>query len=337
MTLSPILALAFSFGVAAPSGRIVVKLATLAPRGSPYHQVLEEMAQKWREASGGTVELRIYPGGVAGGEGDMIRKIGIGELQAASLTTVGMHDITPEPAVLDVPGLIATSAELDSVLPRIRGRLERALAARGFVVVGWATVGTARFFSVNPLRQPADARDAKLYSWEGDPGSVVGWEAAGFRPVVLSATDITPSLATGMIDVLCEPPLFALVSRTFERTRHMLDFDWSLLSAATVVRSRTWERIPPAIRTKLLAIGEATGQELSAEAERMNQQAIAEMKRQGLVVDAPADPAAWRIAAERTWPVIRGREVPADLFDDVRRLVQETRAGRPVAPGERAP
>src|SRR5689334_10147091 len=74
-----------------------VKLGTLAPNGSTWHTPLKEMGQKWAEASGGKVRLVIYPGGVVGNEGDMIKKMRIGQLQAAALTTVGLHEIAPEP------------------------------------------------------------------------------------------------------------------------------------------------------------------------------------------------------------------------------------------------
>ena len=39
-----------------------------------------------------------------------------------------------------------------------------------------------------------------MWAWEGDPKSVEAYRAAGLKPVVLAATDIVPSLQTGMID-----------------------------------------------------------------------------------------------------------------------------------------
>src|SRR6266849_3654839 len=74
-----------------------IKLGTLAPSGSTWHTLLKEMGQKWGEASGGKVKLIIYPGGVVGNEGDMVKKTRIGQLQAAALTTIGLHDIAPDP------------------------------------------------------------------------------------------------------------------------------------------------------------------------------------------------------------------------------------------------
>src|ERR1700742_410383 len=85
---------------------VLIKLGTIAPKDSRYDQMLEEMGQKWSEASGGQVKLRIYAGGVAGGESDMVRKIGVGQLQAAAITTVGMHDISNEPQALNIPMMV---------------------------------------------------------------------------------------------------------------------------------------------------------------------------------------------------------------------------------------
>src|SRR5688572_33133537 len=76
----------------AQEGQIVVKLGTSAPQGSPWHNGLKEAANQWQALSGGKVVLRIFAGGTMGDEGDMIKKMRIGQLQAAALSTVGLHD-----------------------------------------------------------------------------------------------------------------------------------------------------------------------------------------------------------------------------------------------------
>ncbi|HUM00716.1 MAG TPA: TRAP transporter substrate-binding protein DctP, partial [Thermoanaerobaculia bacterium] len=67
---------------------VLVKMATIAPEGSQYHLILREMAEKWKTASGGTVELRLYPGSVAGDDVDVVRKMRLGTLSGALLTSV---------------------------------------------------------------------------------------------------------------------------------------------------------------------------------------------------------------------------------------------------------
>src|SRR4030065_915079 len=79
----------FSFRVAAYAGPTVIKMATLAPEGSSWHRVLREMGEDWKKVSGGTVVLRIYPGGGAGDEDAMIRKMRVGGVQARARTGGG--------------------------------------------------------------------------------------------------------------------------------------------------------------------------------------------------------------------------------------------------------
>ena len=62
---------------------VQIKLGTLAPNGSTWHEILKEMAEKWSAVSGGSVKLRVYAGGTQGSEGEMIRKMAVGQLQGA--------------------------------------------------------------------------------------------------------------------------------------------------------------------------------------------------------------------------------------------------------------
>jgi hypothetical protein len=53
------------------------------------------------------------------------------------------------------------------------------------------------------------------------------------------------------------------------------------------------------------------------------------MKKRGLTVQ-PLDPereAAWRRLAEGSYPMLRGRTIPAETFDEVQRLLVEYRSG----------
>ena len=73
--------------------KIIIKMATLAPEGTEWHGLLVEMGQEWRKVTNGDIRLRIYPGGVVGDERDMIRKIRIGQIHGAAVTTEGMTEV----------------------------------------------------------------------------------------------------------------------------------------------------------------------------------------------------------------------------------------------------
>jgi TRAP-type C4-dicarboxylate transport system substrate-binding protein len=320
-------ALVALFAGSASAQEVQVKLGTLAPQGSTWHNLLKELAERWSAASGGKVKLRIYAGGTQGSEGDMVRKMAVGQLQAASITNIGLHDILKEPSVYSTPGIVDSPAEFQAVFPRVEKKLEALLLEKDYVVLNWAQVGTVQIFCAKPYRSPAEMHDAKFFVWDGDPASVEAFRQVGFRPVVLSATDLVPSLQTGMINCLTQPAAYVLTARLFEKANKMIDYPWAFLIGVTLVRQETWEKVPADLRGKLIAIAHELGARIDAEAKRLNDDAVAAMQKQGLEV-VKVDAAVWRAAAERSWPAVRGKVVPAEFFDEVVKYRDEYRKGR---------
>ena len=321
------LALALLLAAGSASAQTVkIKLGTLAPQGSSWHQLLISMAAEFSKASNGKVELKIYAGGTQGNEGEMIRKISIGQLHAAAITAVGMHEITPEPQAEDVPFLIDSYEEYDYVHERLRPELEAALIRKGYVALHWGEVGFVYLFSTEPYRTPADFGKGKVFTWNGDPGAEAAWKAAGFHPVVLSSTDLIPSLTSGMINIVGQSALYAYTTNLYSRANNMLDLHWGFLTGATVVRKDTWEKIPQDVRKELLRIAEDYSKKTREDLRKQNDDAIDQMKKRGLNVNPPEDRPAWQQAAEKANAVVRGKVVPAGIYDEVKKLRDEYRA-----------
>ena len=307
--------------------QVQIKLGTLAPNGSTWHELLKEMAERWSQASNGQVKLRIYAGGTQGNEGEMVRKMAVGQLQGAAVTTVGLHDIAPEPQALTVPLMFDSAAELQKALPVLEPKLDALLEKKGYVALTWGAIGAIKLFCTKPFKTPAEAAGAKIFAWEGDPGSVKAWKAAGFNPVVLSSTDVITSLQTGMIECIPNVPLYVLTARLFEKAPYMIDVNWGWLVGATVVRKDAWEKIPADLRPRLIAIAKELGKRVDVEVAKLNGEAVTAMEKQGLkVVTVDAGP--WRATAEKSWPVVRGEVIPAAFFDEVKALRDAQRAGK---------
>ena len=315
-----------ALAVSARAEGVTIKLGTLAPQGSTWHDLLRELGQKWEEASGGQVKLRIYAGGTQGGEGEMVRKMAVGQLQAAAISNVGMHDIAAEPQALSVPFMFHDEAQMECAFKKVQPRIEQVLLQRGYVAVHWSTIGAIQLFCDKPHRSPADMGDAKIWAWEGDPKSVEAFRLAGLKPVVLSSGDIVPSLQTGMIDCVPNVPLYMLTTRVFERAPNMMDTTWAYMIGATLVRKDAWDKVPADLRPRLKAIAQELGAKVDAETRRLNEDAVAAMQKQGLKI-VPNDAAAWRTAMEKTTPAVRGGVVPAEFYNLVRAAREECKAG----------
>lgn len=213
------------------------------PTSSAWHDLLKELGQAWERESGGLVKVKVYPGGAQGSEGEMVRKLGIGQLQAAALSSVGLHDVVPEPQPLSASLLFRGEAELACAFDRVKPALAAAFERKGLVVAQWSLVGPVSFFCNAPVRTPAELAGKRMFAWEGDPGTVEAWRQAGFQPVVLSSTDLVPALQTGMVDCVGSVPLYVLTARLLQRARWQVDLAWSHLTGATVVPAGFFDEV----------------------------------------------------------------------------------------------
>jgi TRAP-type C4-dicarboxylate transport system substrate-binding protein len=309
---------------------VVIKLGTVAPDGSPWHRKLKELADIWEKDSNGQVKLRIYPGGVAGDEGDMIRKMGVGQLQAAAVTFLGLRDVDASMQAMGTPGMVTTEAEVACVMKKVTPTYEKLLADKGYVVLAWGDMGWAYFFTGRPVRTPEEAKGLKIFAWSGDPGAAEAWRKGGFQPVTLSVNDMTTSLATGMIDSFTNSPIVAFTARWYERVKYMPDVPWGRLIGATVVSADAWNKVPAELRPKLLESARRIGGDVNTAVAKMGASAIKAMEKNGLKILKlnDAERKAWTQLAEASWPVIRGKVVPEAAFDQVKRARDECRAGK---------
>ena len=323
------MALALTAPVINSYGRPVrINLGTLAPRGSTYHQSLQAMAEKWRTAPDGGVRLVIYPDGVQGGESDMVRLMRIGSLQAGLLTTMGLAEI--EPGVFGLqsaPMMFRDFKEYEYVYNHLHPMLEKRMLAKGFVVLFWADAGWVRYFSKEPMRTPEDLKQAKVFVWSGNTAQVDIMKHAGFNPVPLETADIISGLQTGLINATPSPPIFALATQLDTRAPYMLKINWAPLVGACVVTKDAWDKVPADARDTLLQAAKDAGKAIQANSRKESDEAVEAMKKRGLKVIelTPEMRDRWRSAVEEVYPEIRGRIVPADIFDEVQRLLKEYR------------
>jgi TRAP-type C4-dicarboxylate transport system substrate-binding protein len=322
------LIIAASWVPAPACGATVIKMATLAPEGSSWYKVLQKMGDSWKKATNGAVTLRIYPGGVAGDEDAVIRKMRVGQLQAAAVTGIGLSYLDRSFYALHVPMMYASDEEFDYVRDRLAPVLEKRLEDKGMMLLNWGDAGWVHFFAQKPFTRPAEVKAMKLFAWAGDTNLIQLYKETGFNPVPLSAIDILPGLQTGLINAFDTTPLAALAFQWLGLAPHMADLRWVPLTGATIIDKKAWLTIPENLRPKILEASKEAGKSLRGEIRRLNDEAIKVMVKNGLKVShvPPATQEEWRKVVEDVYPRIRGKIIPADMFDAARKYRDEYRA-----------
>lgn len=306
-----------------------LRLGTLAPRGTSYHKSLVSMGEKWRHVSNGAVKLTIFPDGTQGSEADMVGLMQTGNLDAGLLTGVGLSEIEPAVTALQsMPMSFRTLDEVDYVGDKLRPQLEERLLAKGYEVLFWSDSGWVRFFSKSPVTRPDDLRKLKIFTWAGNVHEYDIWKSAGFHPISLETAGIAQGLLSGTISAVPMPPFFALAGQLDAQTKYMIELNWAPLVGAAVVRKKSWDRVPAAARDEMLKIAADIGRDVKTAGRSESESSVNAMVKRGLVVQkiTPEVEAEWRTVAESVYDKIRGKVVPADMFDEAQRLLKEYRA-----------
>jgi len=308
-----------------------LRIASVVPKNSVYHQSLLELGEAWRTAQGTGARFTVFTDGSQGGEGEIVRRMRIGQLQGALISVVGLRDIEPTIAALqNLPLLFRSWEEIDYVRDKMRAGMEKRFLDKGFVVVGWGDAGWVRFFSKEAAFSPNDFKSRKFFAWGSEPEQQAIMKSLGYTPVALETGDALAAIQTGMIDVLPSTPYFALASQVFGTAKHMLDINWAPIVGALVVTQKAWDGMSPAAQEALRKAGEKAGVAMRTQARKEVDEAVAAMQKRGLTVNRPneAQMREWNALAEQLYPRIRGAMVPAETFDEVFVHLRAYRAGK---------
>ncbi|MBL7013395.1 MAG: TRAP transporter substrate-binding protein DctP [Candidatus Marinimicrobia bacterium] len=305
--------------------KTVVKMATLAPEGTDWHGMLVEMGQEWKKATKGRVQLRLYPGGVVGDERDMVRKMRIGQIHAAAISTEGLYEINPNFAAFYVPMLFQDLSDIQYVTEQLDNELVMGTSDKGFQLLYLVDVGWGYWFGKKPIFTPNDLKSHKIFTWAGDFAWAEVWKKAGYNPVPLAMTDLLSGLQTGLIDALSTIPLYALAQQSFGITNHMLNMKWGILMAGIVIDNRTWNRISEKDRKAMKNIVNIIRDKHIEKNRHAEKDALQVMQEYGLNIHEPTSDQIdqWKSEVKSMYPLLRGKAIEAEIFDKVIEIMKE--------------
>jgi len=307
-----------------------IKVGSIAPDRSPWNDALQEIGREWLRISDGKVRLRIYPGGIAGSEEDMIRKIRLGTLGAALLTNVGMSKLHDDAFVMNVPFIFHDEAELGYVLEKMKPVFEEKIEEKGFKVIVWSMSGWLHFFSKDRVLTPDDLKRHKLSFMTGEPELEQAFKKAGYHIVPTELNDLMMALQSGMVNAFYLSPLLAGSGQYFPFAPNMLDLKVSPLLGGIVVSARIWRQIPPEQQKAMLEVSARISSRLVKEADEVEKKTMAAMKEHGLkVVEVnPQIAQSWRESSGEGMEELVGKSFSKEVYDLVLRHLQEYRRNK---------
>ena len=189
-------------GLASAEPAAEIRIATLAPSGSSWMKVFNAWNRSVQKLSDGSLKLRFYAGGSQGDERDFVRKMRAGQVDGASITTLGLSQLVRPVLVLTVPGVFTEYAELDKVRDELSGQFNAMFEKEGYAVLAWGDVGKTRLFSTQRIERPSDIKKMRPWAWKDDVIFTEFLKVVGANPVRLGMPEVYPGLQTRMIDTV---------------------------------------------------------------------------------------------------------------------------------------
>jgi TRAP-type C4-dicarboxylate transport system substrate-binding protein len=312
---------------AGSAGPVVIKIASIAPSRSPWDKALQQVANEWERLSNGAVQVKIYAGGIAGGEQDMIRKMRLGVLQGGVFSNMGMAKIDHDLTVLAIPFLFHSREEFDAVFAKMKPTFEGIVERRGFKTMFWTIAGWVNFFAKTPVLDPDDLKKHKISVTADFPEVEQVWKRMGYEAVTGDQGDLMIQLQSGAVTALYLPALIAGSGQFFALAPHMLGPAMAPLVGALLLSDKAWAAIPEELHQPFIDAVAGAAKGLYEETMALEADAIKMMKDNGLVVHdpSPAALARWRESADRAVGSLLGTVFSKELYSQVMGYILEYR------------
>lgn len=274
-------------GFAAEDG-YVLKVGTLAPKGSTWERVVADSFNEIYQLTGGKLKFLMYAGGVLGDEKDMVRKMRIGQLDGGGFTVLGAEEIASEVAILEMPFLFETLSEVDAIRAFMKEELGRLYDERGFVLLNLIDqAGFIQMYSREKVASLADVRKNKAWVWAGNRVHYETYKAMGIEPVSLTVPDVLSGLQTGLIDLITTTPLACVALQWYTQIKYVFKIDLRYEPGVVVMTKAALARLPKEYREIVMRVNEKYQPQIIEVARRDDETALNGMRKRGIKIVLP--------------------------------------------------
>lgn len=218
---------------------LTIKFASIAPEGSYWYSMAKDVEKTL--AKDQNIKLIIYGGTSMGDEYEIVKKIRIGQIHAAGMTSHGLEMISPEIRAYDIPLVFNSYEEFFAVRDRLFPELQKRFEEKGYKLLSHFAIGFIYIFS-----RKENPWGSNLWVWTGDVLS----EAQGkemrdiFRIIPLQINDVLQALATGMVDSVLNAWYALQALQWSNHVKSYIDIPQFLYTAGILIRKDIWEKIP---------------------------------------------------------------------------------------------
>lgn len=232
--------------IAAQAQSMVLKAADVHPAGYPNVVAVENMGKKLDAATNGRLKIQTFPGGVLGGEKEMIEQTQFGAINILRTSLGPVGTVVPEVNVFNMPFVFRSQDHMRAV---IDGAIGDELLAKisaspaKLVAIGWMDGGSRSLYTKKPVRSPADLKGQKVRMM-GNPLFVDTMNAMGGNGISMGYGEVFTALQTGVVDgAENNAPSFFTSNHYSTGAKFYTQTNHLIIPELLVVSKVTWDKL----------------------------------------------------------------------------------------------
>ena len=282
----------------------VLRISSVLPETHPTHKGMLYFAEKVKEKTKGSVEVKVFPSSQLGEQRDALEGLKIGTLEMALTSTGPLGQFVPALDVFNLPYIFRDVDHMHKALAGDPGKkMEEEILKAGFRPVFWCDSGTRNvILAKKAVRSPEDLNGQKVRVM---PSNMMAdtLNNMGAIATPMGQGEVYNALQSGVIDGWENSPitLYTLklyeVSKQFSWTRHFITPDVILIG------TKTYDKLTPEQQKAIVEAGKEAGvkqREYWAEAEKS---AVEELKAKGVVFTDIPDISPFAKRVKPVWKV----------------------------------
>lgn len=267
-----------------------LKIAMQTNPGTAQYDGLEKFAALVKEKSGGSLNVKIFGGGVLGGDLQVVSSLQGGTIEMSLMNASLLNGLAKEFSVLDFPFLFANEKEAHTVMDGPIGKkLMDKLPEKGIIGLAYPELGF-RHISNNkrPVTKLEDLSGLKIRVIQ-TPVYVDMMNALGANATPLPFPEVYNALEQGAVDGATNP-LVTIPVMKFDEVQKFLTLTRHQYNPQIIIMSKkAWDKLTPAEQK---AVQEAANEARDYEREvsaRKNAEALEHLKKKLQVTELSAE------------------------------------------------
>lgn len=219
-----------------------LKFAAANNKGHPQVTGMEKFAELVSEKSGGKIEVKLFPGGVLGGDVQTVSALQGGVIEMTVLNAGILASNAKQFGAVDLPFLFNSGEEADKIMDGPFGKsLMDLLPDTGLVGLGYWELGFRNLTNNrHPVAKLEDIKGLKIRTIQS-PIPIELFNSLGANAVPLPYTELYTALETGTVDGQENPAANILNAKFYEVQKYMTVTRHQYNPQIVIISKKFWD------------------------------------------------------------------------------------------------